>query len=224
MTTINAQLKDMSENEVMPKTDASLVFNGSGASAYNLGDVEAGAEVNIIEDIKVNGTSLSVSSKEVNVQIPAHVAYSMESTSADTGYLSAFQLTGDGSSVSGSVKINIPKDMVLSSGTVEECTTAGYVGGDSSTGTAVSGAQVGEKYMHLVLANADQSDIFVNVSDLIDTYTAGTGISISNNQIAIDTSVVAQLGDELSDYGIEDCYTQDEMDEAFGDLTYEELT
>ena len=218
MTTKNVQLKDMDANLINPATLGSLVFNTDGTNTWNLGGVEAGAEVNIIEDIKVNGTSLTVSNKEVNVEIAAHKAYSVESTAADTGYLNAFQLTADGQAISGSVKVNIAKDIVLQSGTVVECSSAGVIDGQS-----VPGAVVGHMYMHMILANADSSHLFVDVTDLVDVYTDGTGIDIVSNEIAID-STVATLGNSLSHYGITDCYTKDEMDAAFGDLTYEELT
>ena len=49
------------------RTLASLVKNNQG---QDLGDVEAGAQVNIIESVKVNGTALTPSSKAVNISVP----------------------------------------------------------------------------------------------------------------------------------------------------------
>lgn len=68
--------------------------------------------------------------------------------------------------------INIPKDMVVESGTVETKTTSGAWGG---AGT----------YLHLVLANAEKSSIYINVGDLIEYVTAGSG---ENDAIQISIS------------------------------------
>lgn len=59
------------------------------------------------------------------------------------------------------VDINIPKDMVVQSGTVEVKSTSGAWG---NAGT----------YLHLVLANADNDDIYINVSNLIEYVTSGS--------------------------------------------------
>lgn len=67
--------------------------------------------------------------------------------------------TGDGTQVG--VDINIPKDMVVQSGTVETKSTSGAWG---PAGT----------YLHLVLANATQDDIYINVSNLIEYVTSGS--------------------------------------------------
>ena len=207
--TFNAQLKDMNDNLIMPTTPGSLVFNNSSEA---LGTVEEDAQVNIIESIKVNGTALDISSKEVDVEIAAHATYTIDEVEEDAGYLTAFQLKKNGTAQG--TKINIPKDLFLQSAEVKACETA-----DSP----IQGLAVGDFYIDMVLANASNSHIYVDVSSLMDIYTAGTGITITNNEIAID-STVATLGDSLSHYGITDCYTDEEMNETFGDLTYEELS
>lgn len=68
--------------------------------------------------------------------------------------------------------INIPKDMVVQSGTVETKTTSGAWG---KAGT----------YLHLVLANAENSSIYINVGDLIEYVSAGSG---ENDAIQISIS------------------------------------
>lgn len=68
--------------------------------------------------------------------------------------------------------INIPKDMVVQSGTVETKTTSGAWG---EAGT----------YLHLVLANAENSSIYINVGDLIEYVSAGSG---ENDAIQISIS------------------------------------
>lgn len=68
--------------------------------------------------------------------------------------------------------INIPKDMVVSSGTVETKAESGAWG---EAGT----------YLHLVLANAANSSIYINVGDLIEYVSAGSG---ENDAIQISIS------------------------------------
>lgn len=59
MTEQNIQIKDLSGNNLFPKTKASLVTNNQGE---NLGDVEAGAQVNYLA-----GTGIIISDNKVNV-------------------------------------------------------------------------------------------------------------------------------------------------------------
>ena len=68
--------------------------------------------------------------------------------------------------------INIPKDMVVKSGTVETHAEAGDWG---EAGT----------YLHLILSNAVNSSIYINVGDLIEYVTAGSG---ENDAIQISIS------------------------------------
>jgi len=68
---------------------------------------------------------------------------------------------GSGTPVDVGAAINIPKDMVVQSGNVETKDAAGAWG---PAGT----------YIHLVLANADNSDIYVPVDSLIEYVTSGS--------------------------------------------------
>lgn len=76
---------------------------------------------------------------------------------AENGFSSSYQLTIDGKSIGD--KINIPRDLVVESGSVKECTVAD---------TPVTGYVVGDKYIDLVLANSDNQHVYVLVSDLVD--------------------------------------------------------
>lgn len=171
------QLQDVQGNSLYPKTLAELVQTTDGG---NLGTVEAGAQVNKLEGVSVNGAAVTITNKVAQITLPAASEYSLAKTTAAEGYAASYMLTKDGAQVGET--INIPKDMVVQSGSVKEVTTAN---------SPVSGYKVGDKYVDLVLANADDEHIYILVSDLIDVYTAGNGISVSGNTISIDTSVVA---------------------------------
>lgn len=72
--------------------------------------------------------------------------------------------------------INIPKDAVLSGGTYEIVETAG---------APYDGAEVGDPYVDLVVANAEKSHIYIPLKGLVDTVKAGDGIRVTNNTVSI---------------------------------------
>lgn len=91
--------------------------------------------------------------------------YTIEKASNSGDYAAIYSLmkyaSGSQSGTKMGVDINIPKDMVVQSGTVETKSTSGVWG---PAGT----------YIHLVLANADSSDLYINVSTLIEDITSGS--------------------------------------------------
>lgn len=155
-----------------------------------LNGIATGADVSTIKGVQVNATDLTPDANgKVNVQIPSAVSYTIaEAATTTSGMLKTYILKADGVEVSGS-KINIPKDYLLKSASIETCATAN---------TPISGLKVGDPYLDLVFNTKDSSTStgnthqYVNLAGLVDVYTAGTGISISNaNAISIDTTVVA---------------------------------
>ena len=193
--------------------------------------IEAGAQVNKIESVKVNGTALDISEKAVNIDlsdyaktadmdkkvasvdaedrsitiggtataptvkvaiaagddnaltlaadglkvvVPAAAEYSIEKLkAANEGMSASYQLTKDGKSV-GAI-IDIPKDMVVKSGTVET-----YKAGSLPTGVTEAGT-----YIVLTLANATEDKLYINVSGLIEYVTGGSG---ENDAIQINVT------------------------------------
>lgn len=185
-----------------------------------LAGIEAGAQVNKIESVKVNGTALDITEKAVNIDlsayakvtdmnqkvasvtaedgsitiggtatdptvkvaiaagednalklvegglkvvIPAAAEYSIKKLeAANEGMSASYQLTKDGAGV-GAV-IDIPKDMVVKSGTVET-----YSAGSLPTGITEAGT-----YVVLTLANAAEDKLYINVGGLIEYVTGGS--------------------------------------------------
>lgn len=94
---------------------------------------------------------------------------------AETEYSATYSLFKD--NVLTGDKINIPKDMVIESGELK------YV---EEPDVPYEGAEVGDPYIDFVIANSDNQHLYVPVKDLVDTYTAGTHITITNNVINHD--------------------------------------
>ena len=115
---------------------------------------------------------------------------------ATTGYLASYQLEKDGAKA-GEV-INIPKDYLVKSAEIK-----------TSTGTAdPSKLPEGSKYIDFVINTYDtasgtgtESHIYLDVQSLVDVYTAGNGIEISEAN-AISAKVVAAKGLSVGATGI----------------------
>lgn len=119
--------------------------------------------------------------------------------SAEEGYFATYQLNSvteeSGSEVLTPVgdKINIPKDYLVKSATLDTVTAADKAEGGKFEGD--DNFSVGDKYIDFTVnvkgGAADESHIYLNVKDLVDTYTAGNGIDISNSNVVsvkIDTA------------------------------------
>ena len=115
---------------------------------------------------------------------------------ATDGYLATYQLQKDGVKVG--VNIDIPKDYLVKSASIK-----------TSTGTDdPSGFPAGTKYIDFVINTHDttagtgtESHIYLNVEDLVDVYTAGNGINISDSN-EVSAKVVAANGLSVDATGI----------------------
>lgn len=104
------------------------------------------------------GNWVDVPNSTIKIPKPsAHPAYTIKkANSADTGYSATYQLYKD--DVATGDKINIPKDMVVSSGSVE-INPAGQAAGT---------------YIVLTLANATNDKLYIPVNSLIEYVTSGS--------------------------------------------------
>ena len=119
----------------------------------------------------------SLDSKTVTVE---------KQSTAESGYIATYVIKQGGTALS--PKINIPKDYLVKSASMGTVTTAN---------NPVSGYAVGDKYLDFVINTKDNSGtnehIYVNVKDLIDTYTAGSGLTLSNNQFSISNKAICTI-------------------------------
>lgn len=118
-----------------------------------------------------SGNLLELANDGLKVIAPTAAEYTCEKlTTAETGYAASYAIKKDGVQVGAT--INIPKDMVVSSGTVETKSTSGAWG---EAGT----------YLVLTLANATSDTVYINVGDLIEYVTSG---SQTGDQVVIAVS------------------------------------
>lgn len=126
----------------------------------------------------LSDAGLKVTAPTVNVPV-----YSLTKDATSTDYYAAvYHLTKDGTNVGEA--INIPKDLFVESGEIVE-NPAGQPEG---------------KYLKLVLQN-QTAPVYINVADLVDAYTAGNGITISDTN-EVSAKVVAGNGLSVGTDGI----------------------
>ena len=160
------------------KTESDNRYDVKGAAAErvksvskkdNSIDLTGTKEISI--GVKLSGTAnnqLSLQSDGLYVPKPAaQTNYTVSmSESTPSGYAKAYTLTQNGATIG---TINIPKDLVVESGTVE---------------TNPSGQPAGT-YLVLTIANKTSDKIYINVGSLIEYVTSGSATSDSV-QIVID--------------------------------------
>ena len=125
----------------------------------------------------LSDAGLKVTAPTVNVPV-----YSLTKDATSTDYAAVYHLTKDGTNVGEA--INIPKDLFVESGEIVE-NPAGQPEG---------------KYLKLVLQN-QTAPVYINVADLVDAYTAGNGITISDTN-EVSAKVVAGNGLSVGTDGI----------------------
>lgn len=181
--------------------EAKAKVKSVGATA-NKGIEIAGTATEPTVGIKLStasGNAASLSADGLMVTIPEVTVpeYTITKLStATSGYLASYQLQKDNVGI-GDV-INIPKDYLVKSAEVK-----------TSTGTGdASGLPAGTKYIDFTINTYDSasgsgttSHIYLNVKELVDTYTAGNGIDISDTNV-ISVKVVAENGLSVDSSGI----------------------
>ena len=114
-----------------------------------------------------------------------------EKGTPNTGYLKTIILSAatsqaDAEADTNRIEIDIPKDLLVRSGSVLTVATANQ---------PYTGAAVGDKYIDLVVntvsGDATDEHLYIPVKSLVDVYTQGNGISIDGNNVitlAIDAN------------------------------------
>lgn len=124
--------------------------------------------------IDPSGSGLEVSENGLKAVIPEADEYTIAAASTPTeGYIKSYELRKNGVKVG--VSIDIPKELVVTSGEVKEVETQD---------DPYSGAQVGDLYLELTIAN-QSAPVYIPVKSLTDVYTGSTYISVDAGVISI---------------------------------------
>lgn len=150
------EVKALAESKVasVGATDRSITVGGTATAPT--------VKVAISAD---EGNALSLAADGLKVTIPevAVPEYSMKKLDAATSGMSAsYQLTKDGTGI-GAV-IDIPKDMMVKSGSVQTYESGSLPAGVTEPGT----------YIVLVLNDAAETKLYINVGNLIEYVTSGS--------------------------------------------------
>ena len=160
--------------------DSSFVANSTNPvqSAVIQTALEAKADVADLATVATSGSYDDLLDKPDLDDLGGEVDVEKQTT-AETGYAATYVIKQDGTQVGS--KINIPKDFLVKSATLETVSTAN---------SPQQGYAVGDKYLDFVVNTVDDDEtaqhIYINVKDLIDTYTADEStITLSNGQFAV---------------------------------------
>lgn len=139
----------------------SVAAKDDSITVSNLREIQVQISSELDNQIQLKTTG----NKGLYVPAPAAAdTYAITKDASSGEYAAVYRLkrytNGVGAGVDAGI-INIPKDMVVQSGTVETKDSAGDWG---NAGT----------YIHIVLANADNSDIYIPVDGLIEYVTSGS--------------------------------------------------
>lgn len=120
------------------------------------------------------GSGLEVGPDGLKAVIPEAAEYTIAAADSPAeGYVKSYELRKNGEKVG--VSIDIPKDLVVTKGEVKEVETPD---------DPYSGAQVGDLYLELTIAN-QPTPVYIPVKSLTDVYTGSTYISVDAGVISV---------------------------------------
>lgn len=148
----------------------------------------ATAKSEVIGDATANGNTLGkIENRVETLETSTNVTVEKLQT-AESGYFASYVVKQNNAQVGAT--INIPKDFLVKSGSVRAA-TAEDVANDSTL-------TVGEKLLDFVVntieGDGTASHIIIPVSDLVDVYTGGDGIAVSNANVI--SAVLDTTGDD----------------------------
>ena len=170
----------------------SSTFDAAGAAdAAKIAIIGTDSDVSTADTIK--GTKKYVDEQIAAIPKVEVAEYTIAKASTPTsGAFATYELKKDGVAVG--AKIDIPKDYLVKSATIK---TAGE--------SDPSNFPVGTKYIDFVVNSVEglgnESHIYLNVNELVDAYTAGNGIIVSDSN-EISVNVVAENGLSVDATGI----------------------
>ena len=175
-------MTEVEAKDYATKTEAQGYANAKDAAIAEAkkAGTDAMAKIGTIPEGATATTAIGYVDEKI-AAIPAQVDYTVTcDTSTPAGIAKRYVLSQKGSEI---VTIDIPSDMVVSSGTVETKAEAGVWG---NAGT----------YLVLTLANATSDKVYINVSDLIEYVTGDTATDgIITTSVDANHVLTATIGD-----------------------------
>jgi hypothetical protein len=141
-------------DDAMTEAKKKVASVSAGDASVTVGGTDTAPTVAVAVS-KADGNALELDDDGLKVSIPAATAYSIVKDDSSGDYAAVYHLTKDGSNVGAA--INIPKDMVVKSGSVVTNPTG------QATGT----------YIELVLQNVEEP-LYIDVAGLIEYVTSGS--------------------------------------------------
>lgn len=169
----NAKLDSLAAGGAIGLTavDASVIL-GSDENGTTIGVQVSKEDGNALE-LKEDGLFVPT------VSASGAVEFAIEAQETpEEGYAATYKLKrteGEDATYVGDA-INIPKTAVLSGGTYGVVETAGI---------PYEGAEVGDPYVDLTVADEEESHIYIPLKGLVDTVKAGDGVKVENNTVSI---------------------------------------
>lgn len=185
---VNGKVLAITDKAVNVEVEAN---NGLNLETDDNGKITVEAKISTTE-----GNSLSIDENGLFVAVPTMPEYTVvKAETAETGYISTYNLQKDGVNIGAS--INIPKDFLVKTASIGEVVVEGQ---------PYAEAQVGDKYLDFVInvkAGAEEAEehIYLPVNELVDVYTAGTGIEISAGNV-VNVKIISENGLDIDENGI----------------------
>lgn len=172
--------------------DLTTVVNGKGVvetvegnETISVNTYDGGKGVTVAVKIsKEIGNALSTKTDGLfvgDIKVPEYTLAKLDEATAGMG--ASYQLKKDGTAVGAT--IDIPKDLVVKSGSVKDFEAGALPEGVTEAGT----------YIELTLQNDDNTKIYINVSKLIDIYAGGDTTSIKVNVDPSTHKITATIAD-----------------------------
>ena len=178
---------DATHADAATKVDNALTVKVGGADVVFDGSAVKTADVDAAIEAAINA-------------IPAQTDYSVTITenTDDNTVAKTYVFSQCGAEI-GSIKL--AKELVVTSGSVKEVTTAD---------APYTGAVVGDKYIELVIANQD-APIYVPAKDLVDIYTAKDMTGIEGAEVQVAISNTNEISATLVNGGVTEAKLSDDV-------------
>lgn len=216
--TVNILVAEGSTNGTIAVNNKDVAVHGLGSAAYKsendfvksegyvayseaektkLAGIEAGAEVNIIEEVRVNGVALTVSTdgkRAVNVEIPDATVKSvkandkvlkLEGTELSTELSLVYETQGEGDAAKKYIVLKGINDVEIAKIDATDFIADSFL--DDVTLDAGDNLQFTWK-----MADGTTKTDTVNIAKYIDTYTAGNGIDITDKKVSVKIAATSE--------------------------------